>query len=83
MALARLGVALSHRLQQRRAQLERGAQALGHLDPRAVLARGYAIARQADGRIVVSANAVRTDDELDLTFAAGGALVRVQRTRTN
>jgi exonuclease VII large subunit len=48
------------------------------LNPTAVLARGYSITRHEDGRIVLSAAEVAMDERLSLTFAAGGAWVRVE-----
>ncbi len=80
---ARLGAAVARRLQVRLGDVERLAQALAHLDPRAVLARGYAIARLGDGSVVFNAAAVAPDTELDLSFAHGGAWVRVLRTRSD
>jgi exodeoxyribonuclease VII large subunit len=55
--------------------------ALTHLDPAAVLERGYAIARGADGSVVRSSAALRSGDALELTFAHGGATVSVERPR--
>ncbi|MNJ79730.1 exodeoxyribonuclease VII large subunit [compost metagenome] len=51
------------------------------LDPGNTLARGYAIARDADGRIVRDAAALQAGQALDLSFAQGGAQVDVRQTR--
>ena len=49
------------------------AQNVAHLNPQAVLERGYAIVATADGAIVVDAHQVRPGDAVALTFARGGA----------
>jgi exodeoxyribonuclease VII large subunit len=60
-------------------ELARLSLALTHLDPAAVLERGYAIARRADGSVVRAGSALRPGDSLELTFAHGGAAVRVEK----
>jgi exodeoxyribonuclease VII large subunit len=77
----RMRAAASHGLAQRAARLEALAQSLGHLDPRAVLERGYSIVRDAEGRIVRRSAGLARGDLLDLTFAEGGAQSRVEQTR--
>lgn len=52
---------------------------LAHLDPAAVLGRGYAIARRPDGSVVRTSAALRPGDPLELSFARGGATVRVEK----
>ena len=52
---------------------------LAHLDPAAVLERGYAIARSPDGRVVREGASLRPGDPLELSFARGGAKVRVEK----
>ena len=59
------------------ARLEALRQNLEHLDPSAVLARGYAIVATHDGDIVTDSASLALDQELKLTLARGGALVRV------
>lgn len=71
--------ATPQRLAALRENLTRLALALTHLDPAAVLERGYAIARQADGSVVRSGAALRPGDPLELSFARGGASVRVEK----
>jgi exodeoxyribonuclease VII large subunit len=53
------------------------------IDPHAVLARGYAIAFGPDGHAVSDAARLRSNDELRLLFARGGARVQVQSVLTN
>lgn len=53
-------------------------QSLTHLDPTAVLERGYAIvAAERDGRIVTDAAELSANDIVQLTFARGGAAARI------
>ncbi len=59
--------------------LARFSLALTHLDPAAVLDRGYAIARHADGSVVRASAGLRPGDSLELTFAHGGAAVSVEK----
>ncbi len=73
--------AMYHRSAQRSARLESLVQNLAHLDPRAVLERGYAIVRDGEGRIVRRSAGLGRGDLLDLTFAEGGASARVEQTR--
>ena len=58
------------------AALERS---LGHLNPQAVLERGYAIVARSDGAIVHEAAQVAPGDDVDLTFARGTAGATVTR----
>ena len=71
--------ATHERLAALEAGMERKALSLTHLNPNAVLARGYAIARKADGSVVRAGAELRPADPLELTFAHGGATVRVEK----
>ncbi len=57
------------------------AQNLAHLNPRAVLERGYAIVAAADGTIVQDAQQVNEGDAVALMFARGGADARITKPR--
>jgi exodeoxyribonuclease VII large subunit len=71
-------VAVSARgLERRRVRVDAVGAALAHLDPRAVLARGFAIARDAQGRVVRDAAQLAPGDRLALDFAHGRAQVDV------
>jgi exodeoxyribonuclease VII large subunit len=59
--------------------LARLSFALAHLNPAAVLERGYAIARRADGSVVRSSAGLRSGEPLELSFARGGATVSVEK----
>jgi exodeoxyribonuclease VII large subunit len=58
------------------------AASLSHLDPAAVLARGYSVVRDASGRILLSSAALASGDLLDIRFARGGATARVEGARS-
>ena len=62
-------------------QLASLAQNLAHLNPQAVLERGYAIVVRADGVIVQEAQQVGEGDAVALTFARGGADATITRRR--
>jgi exodeoxyribonuclease VII large subunit len=64
-------------LDRRRAQLDAVERALQHLDPKAVLARGYAIVFDAADTIVADASRLRRGDALRLVFARGAAAAHV------
>ena len=76
---ARRAVEAALRLSRERTR--RGAESLHALSPLAVLQRGYAIARDPDsGEVVRSAAPLAVDRRLQLLFAAGRAMVRVEET---
>jgi exodeoxyribonuclease VII large subunit len=54
-------------------------QSLHHLDPQAVLERGYAMVALADGTIVHDAAQVTLGDEVELAFARGTAGAKITR----
>jgi len=54
---------------------------LAHLDPRAVLQRGYSVVRDSAGAILRSAGTLSPGDAVDITFSQGGAESRIVRTR--
>lgn len=80
-ALRRLGQAQARLQAQRRDRLAAATAQLRALDPGNTLARGYAIARDAHGRIVRDAASLAAGQALDLSFAQGGANVVVKQTR--
>lgn len=80
-AAQRLRKAWTRREETLHARLERLSASLTHLDPSAVLARGYSVVRDAKGRVVMRGSALAGGDLLDVTLAEGGALVRVERPR--
>jgi len=81
--LARLQTALARAWASHPARLRLAALTahLGHLNPQAVLERGYSITRDTRGRVVRDGAGLEEGERLDLTFAVGGASVRVAHER--
>ncbi len=69
-----------HLIQERQRQAQTLAARLHALDPQAVLARGYALVSDAEGRVVFDSARLTPGDLLQLRFARGGADARVLRT---
>jgi len=68
--------------QEARAARLAGLQAaLAHLAPERILARGYSVVRDAQGKVVTRAAQLAAGDSLDVTLAEGAAVVRVEQTR--
>jgi exodeoxyribonuclease VII large subunit len=77
---AALAAGARHELDRRRSRLHSLEAQLHALDPNAVLARGYALAFDAGGRVVTDAARLAAGDSLRLRFARGGARTRVEAT---
>jgi len=80
-ARARWQRAAGERALRNSERLDSLAQNLAHLNPQAVLERGYAIVARGDGAIVQDARAVQEGDAVALTFARGGADARITGRR--
>ncbi len=76
----RLRTATPQRLGEREARVAALLRGLAHLDPRAVLERGYSLVRDSAGRLVRRGAEVAAGDRLDITFSQGSAQVRVERS---
>ena len=76
----RLEGAMLHTFERADARLLGLHQQVQHLDPQQVLARGYSVVRDAAGQVVSRSTAIAAGDQLQLTFAQGGAQVEVQET---
>ena len=76
--VARLTRAMQHVVSRRQATIDSLAASLAALDPRAVLARGYSIVRDAEGHLVCRASALVRGDLIDITFSQGNAQARVE-----
>ena len=63
----------------RRARIAALEQSLAHLNPQAVLERGYAIVTTADGAIVDDAAKLAVGDDVALAFARGSAGAKITR----
>jgi exodeoxyribonuclease VII large subunit len=66
-------------LERRGSRMAALGQSLGHLNPRAVLERGYAIVTTADGAIVDDAARLAVGDDVTLTLARGDAGAKITR----
>ena len=75
----RLRAAGAGQVGERAARLQRARQALVHLDPEAVLRRGYALALDAQGRVVIDAAQLQVGDAVSLRLARGRVDTRVER----
>ena len=80
-ARARLALAWRDRIDHAAGETKALSLHLAHLDPHAVLQRGYSVVRDSSGGVVRSASALATGDLLDISFSQGGAETRVVRTR--
>jgi len=79
--VARLRAATHATLERAGSACARRIASLSHLDPAAVLERGYSVVRDGSGRIVLRSASLAAGDLLDITFAEGGARARVERSR--
>ena len=75
LALAQRSLARAGRIgsRERARRLGELAQSLAHLNPQAVLERGYAIVSTSQDEIVVDSAQLATDDAVTLTLARGRA----------
>ena len=82
-SLSTAGLRLAHAMRQlfseRDGKLKTLAAGLTQLNPHAVLARGYALAIDKDGRAVRDVAALKPGDGMQLTFARGEARVTVDK----
>ena len=51
---------------------------LDHLSPMLVLARGYSVVRDEEGRVIRDASTISAGDRLDISLASGGITARVE-----
>ena len=79
--VARLRAAAHTTLERAGSACARRTASLSHLDPAAVLRRGYSVVRDRSGRIVLRSASLAAGDLLDITFAEGAADARVERSR--
>ena len=80
-ASERIAAASQRQLAERTTRVDALARSLAHLDPRAVLERGYSIVRDERGTIVRRSRQVASGDRVDITFAEGSAAARVERSQ--
>jgi exodeoxyribonuclease VII large subunit len=79
----RLGRGLGHSLSLRRARLTGVEERLRSLNPQAVLQRGYAVVRRADGMVVTRTGQVQIGEELNVRVSDGQIDTRVIGAQKN
>lgn len=57
------------------------SSSLAHLDPNAVLERGYSLVRDTSGHIIRSSSRLTPGDRVEIAFAEGGAEARIERLK--
>jgi exodeoxyribonuclease VII large subunit len=77
-AALRLSAGHARYLELKKNRLERAAASLVHLNPRAVLDRGYSIVAAADGRIIRDVASVQVGEKVTMSFARGSAEARIE-----
>ena len=74
----RLSLSVSRRLTFKRQSMERVVASLAALNPLSVLGRGYALVQTEAGKVIPAAAELTVGDRVNLRFADGSALVRVE-----
>ncbi len=77
----RLGLNIQQQLQRQQRNLSQLAQNLHHLNPQAVLSRGYAFAQNKQGEIISNSRQIKAGDDISLTFDVGSAEATITQTR--
>lgn len=78
----RLNSNINQHLQTKRHNLIRLSQNLHHLNPQAVLTRGYAFVQNSAGAIIASSQQLRVGEEVTLTFGNGSADATINKTNS-
>jgi len=77
----RLNNSVSQQLQRKQQNLLRLNQNLQHLNPQAVLTRGYAFVQNKLGNIVSTSSQLQNGDEVTLTFGSGAAEANITKIK--
>ena len=75
----RLSLSIKQQLTRQQKNLIQLAQNLHHLNPQAVLSRGYAFAQNKHGDIITDSAQIKAGDDIQLTLAVGAAEARVTK----
>lgn len=78
----RLNAVINQQLQTKQHNLIRLSQNLTHLNPQAVLTRGYAFVQNKMGTIIASSQQLQSGDEVTLTFGIGSAEATINKIRS-
>lgn len=76
----RLNSCMQQQLQSKQQHVLRLGQNLSHLNPQAVLTRGYAFVQNQSGDIISASVQLQAGDEVKLTFGAGTAEAKISKT---
>ena len=77
----RLTTSVNQQFQTKQHHLLRLSQNLQHLNPQAVLTRGYAFVQNELGEIISSSQQLKSGDEVTLTFGKGSAEANISKTK--
>lgn len=77
----RLSRSMQQSLNQQQQKLIRATQNLQHLNPHAVLQRGYAYVQNTTGNVITDSAQLSPQEHVTLTFALGEAEAIIQKTR--
>ncbi|MFA7351497.1 MAG: exodeoxyribonuclease VII large subunit [Methylotenera sp.] len=77
----RLNISITQQLQTKQQHLQRLSQNLTHLNPQAVLTRGYAFVQNKRGEIISASQQLQNGDEVTLTFGVGSAEATINQTK--
>ncbi len=80
-AAYRLNNSMQQQLSAKKQQLLRLSQNLAHLNPRAVLTRGYAFVQNKDGAIINTSAQLQSGEAVSLTFGSGSADATVTQVK--
>ncbi|MFZ2629025.1 MAG: exodeoxyribonuclease VII large subunit [Rugosibacter sp.] len=78
----RLKMAMLNLHQQRQNSLDNMAAALAHLNPHSILARGFAIVRADDGKVVSNIKTLHPGASITLELSDGQAIARILATHS-
>ena len=78
----RLGLGIQQQLQRQQKHLVQLTQNLHHLNPQAVLSRGYAFAQNKQGEIISDSRQLKTGQDISLTFDIGSAEATITKTQS-
>lgn len=78
----RLNSSITRQLQTKQQDLLRASQNLNHLNPQAVLTRGYAFVQDKLGTIITASSQLHIGNEVSLTFGQGSAEAIINKTST-
>ena len=76
----RLNAAINQQLKNKQHNVLRLSQNLTHLNPQAVLTRGYAFVQNKMGTIIASSQQLQSGDAVTLTFGIGAAEATIDKT---